>query len=172
MKIILQIRCQLVYLMVLISNGICQYEGRYAALSKNICHFLGPSPSAISGKNPKHRNIYNGVTLRSGFFFRKTRSVTIPRFGFFPGFTDKDLKSTFRTIQQVFRYYLTSKNKITHVYAIFNSVSRLQIFYTFQRALKFHPLESPKIFLLFLVEPSLSFINIVVRTARQCQAYF
>ena len=100
------------------------------------------------------------------------KGEAIPRFGFFPGFTDKDLKSTFRTIQQVFRYYLTSKNKITHVYAIFNSVSRLQIFYTFQRALKFHPLESPKIFLLFLVEPSLSFINIVVRTARQCQAYF
>ena len=52
------------------------------------------------------------------------------------------------------------------------SISRFNFFYTFLRALKFHPLDSPKIFLLFLLEPSLSFINIIVRTARQCQAYF
>ena len=49
-KLYVQIQCQLGYLMILISNGICQYEGKYAALKKNICHFLGPSPSVISGK--------------------------------------------------------------------------------------------------------------------------
>ena len=37
--------------MMLIQNGICQYEGKYAALNKNICQFLGPSPNAISGKS-------------------------------------------------------------------------------------------------------------------------
>ena len=34
--------------MMLISNGICQYERRYAALKKNKQKFLGPAPSAIS----------------------------------------------------------------------------------------------------------------------------
>ena len=35
-------------------------------------------------KNSKTwENIQNDATLRSGFFFRKTRSVTVPRFGFF-----------------------------------------------------------------------------------------
>ena len=33
-------------------------------------------------KIPKHRNYTNDATLRSGFF-RETRSVTVPRFGFF-----------------------------------------------------------------------------------------
>ena len=35
----------------------------------------------------KHIQIFS--MLRSGFFFRKTRSVMVPRFGFFPGFKDK-----------------------------------------------------------------------------------
>ena len=30
---------QLVYLMILISNDICQYDGKYAMLNKNLCHF-------------------------------------------------------------------------------------------------------------------------------------
>ena len=63
-KLYVQIKCQLGYLMMLISNGICQYEGRYAALNENICHFLGPSPS---------ETYTNDATLRS---------VTVPRFGF------------------------------------------------------------------------------------------
>ena len=33
--------------MMLIQNGICYYEGKYAALNKNICHSLVPSPSAL-----------------------------------------------------------------------------------------------------------------------------
>ena len=60
----MQIRCQLGYLMILISNGICQYEGKYVALNKNICHILG-------------RN----ATL--WIISWKTRSFTVPRFGFF-----------------------------------------------------------------------------------------
>ena len=81
------------YLMMLIPNGICQYGGRYAALNKNICHFLGPSPSVFSGKKSKAReHIQIDAMLRSGFF-RKTRSVTVPRFGFFRihGFISKNL---------------------------------------------------------------------------------
>ena len=34
LKLYVQIECQLGYLMMLISNGICQYEGRYATLNK------------------------------------------------------------------------------------------------------------------------------------------
>ena len=89
-KLYVQIQCQLGYLMILISNGICQYEGKYAALKKNICHFLGPSPSVISGKkSTAQKHIQIDSMLRSGFFFRKTRSVMVPCFGFFPGFKDK-----------------------------------------------------------------------------------
>ena len=120
----------------------------------------------------KSRIIASDLTLRSEFFPQNTLGYDPAFWIFFSGFTDKDSKSTFRTIHQVFCCYLTSKNKITDVYAILNSISRFQFFYNFQRALKFHPLDSPKILLLFLVQASLSFINIVVRTARQCQAYF
>ena len=52
-KLYLQIDCQSGYLMMLILNGICQYDRKYAVLNKNICHFLEPSPSAFSGKNSK-----------------------------------------------------------------------------------------------------------------------
>ena len=45
--------CQLSYTMVQISNGICQFVRTFAVLNKNICHFLGPSPSALSGKKFK-----------------------------------------------------------------------------------------------------------------------
>ena len=80
-KLYVLIECQLGYPMILISNGICQNEGKYAALNKNICHFLGPSPTALSRKNSKaQEHIQIDAMLRSGFF-RNTRSV--PRFGFF-----------------------------------------------------------------------------------------
>ena len=70
--------------MMLISNGICQFVRIYAVLNKIICHFLGPLPSALSDKKFQSTGTYtNGATLRSGFFFRETRSVTVPRFGFF-----------------------------------------------------------------------------------------
>ena len=41
-KLEAQIECQLGFVMVLISNGICQYEGKYATMNKNLCQFLGP----------------------------------------------------------------------------------------------------------------------------------
>ena len=58
-------------------------------LNKNICHFLGSSPSALSGKNPNHRNICQWCNAALGIFFCETRLVTVPRSGFFPGFMDK-----------------------------------------------------------------------------------
>ena len=65
----MQIDCQLGYLVMLISNGICNYDGKYANLNKNIYQFLGPWPSAISGKNPNHRS--------SGFFFVKRARIRV-----------------------------------------------------------------------------------------------
>ena len=83
-KLYMQIECRSGYTMVQISNGICQYERKYAVLNKNICHFLGPWPSVFSGKKSKaQKHIQIFSMLRSGFFFRKTRSVMVPRFGFF-----------------------------------------------------------------------------------------
>ena len=62
---------QLGYIMMLISNGICQYERKYAVLNKNICHSLGPSLSALSGKKFQSTGTYtNDATLHSGFFPR------------------------------------------------------------------------------------------------------
>ena len=55
--------------MVQISNGICQYERKYAVLNKNICHFLGPWPSVYLEKNPKHRNIYKSSQCCALDFF-------------------------------------------------------------------------------------------------------
>ena len=76
--------------MILLLNDICQYEGKYAVLNKIYANFWDHSPSALSGKNSYAAgHIQNDATLRSGFF-RKTRSVTVQRFGFFPGFTDKE----------------------------------------------------------------------------------
>ena len=87
-KLYMQIECQLDFLRMLISNGICQYERKYATLITNICHFLGLSPSAFSGKSKAQKHMQINLMLRSGFF-RKTRSVTVPRYGFFSRFTDK-----------------------------------------------------------------------------------
>ena len=82
-KLYVQVECQLCYFMKPILNGICEYEKKYAILNKNICHFLGPSPSAFWEKNPKHWIIYNWCNDALWIFSQKTRSVTVPRFGFF-----------------------------------------------------------------------------------------
>ena len=75
---------------VQISNGICQYERKYAVLNKNLCHFLGPWPSMISGKKSKaQKRIQNDATLRYGFFFPENALGDGPAFWIFPGFTDK-----------------------------------------------------------------------------------
>ena len=90
MKIICADRVSVGHLTMPISNGICQYVWKDTVLNKNICHFLGPSPSALSGKKFESTGTYkNDATLRSRFFSRETRSVTVPRFGFYPEFTDK-----------------------------------------------------------------------------------
>ena len=73
----MQIEWQFGYLLMPISNGICQYLRKNAALNENICHFLGPSPSALSGKKFQSTGTYTDDAQD----FRKTRSVTVPRFG-------------------------------------------------------------------------------------------
>ena len=75
--------CQLGYIMMLISNGICQYERKYATLNKNICHFWDRNRACFPEYNSKARkHIQIDAMLRSGFFSEDT-SVTVPRFGFF-----------------------------------------------------------------------------------------
>ena len=65
-------------------NGICQYVRKYAVLNKNICHFFGTVTERDFRKKSKaQKHIQIGSMLRSGFFFRKTRSVMVLRFGFF-----------------------------------------------------------------------------------------
>ena len=56
--------------------------------------FWGPSPSAISGKNPKaKKHIKIDAMLRSGFISENAlgdgSTVELLRFGFFTRFTDK-----------------------------------------------------------------------------------
>ena len=83
-KLYVQIQCQLGYLMILISNGICQYEEKYAALKKNICHFLGPSPSVISGKKIHSTETYtNWFNAALWIFFPQNTLGDGPAFWIF-----------------------------------------------------------------------------------------
>ena len=68
--------------MILIWNGICQNEDRYATLNKNICQ----SPARILKKN--HRNIYKLMQCCALDFPRK-RARWRSRVLIFPGFTDR-----------------------------------------------------------------------------------
>ena len=43
---------------MLVLNDICQYEGKYAALSMKICHFLELSLSAVFGKKFQSTGTY------------------------------------------------------------------------------------------------------------------
>ena len=89
-KLYVQKECELGYLMMPIPNGICQYVRKYAALNKNICHFLGQSPSALSRK--KFQSIgtqTNDAMLCSGFFPRNALGDGPAFWISFPGFTDK-----------------------------------------------------------------------------------
>ena len=83
-KLYVHVKCRLGYVMMLILNGICQIEGKYADMNKNICHFREPSVTVhhrarFPEKNPKLTNIQIDAMLRSGFS-RKTRSVKVPHF--------------------------------------------------------------------------------------------
>ena len=77
--------------MVQISNGICQYERKYAVLNKNICHFLGPWPSVFSGKKIQSTETYtNLLNAALWIFFPQNTLGDGPAFWiFFPGFKDK-----------------------------------------------------------------------------------
>ena len=91
-KLYVQIQCQLGFLMILIWNGICQYVQKYAVLNKNICHFLGPSPSALSGKKFHNMGTYNTKWCNAALwiFFSPNALGDGPAFWIFsPGFTDK-----------------------------------------------------------------------------------
>ena len=86
-NIYVQIDCQLSYPMMLISNGICQYERKYS-LTKIYAIFWNHHRASFPEKIQSTEIYTNTATLRSRFF-RKTRSVMVPRFDFFLGFTDK-----------------------------------------------------------------------------------
>ena len=82
-KLYVRIECQLGYIMMLISNGIWQYVWKYAVLNKNICHFWDHHRPSFPENIQRTETYTNDATLRSGFFCRKTRSMMVPRFGFF-----------------------------------------------------------------------------------------
>ena len=56
-----------------------------------IREFLGPSPSALSGKKFQSTGTYKSKMMQrcARIFSGKTRSVTVQRLRFFPRFTDK-----------------------------------------------------------------------------------
>ena len=60
-------------------------NGKYAALNKNICQAQFPEKKS---KAPYYIQVMQRCARD---FSRKTRLVTVPRFGFFPGFTEKVL---------------------------------------------------------------------------------
>ena len=49
-KLYVQIEWQLGYTMVHISNGICQYEMKFAVLNRNVCHFLDHEENFLKKK--------------------------------------------------------------------------------------------------------------------------
>ena len=88
--------CQLGYLVMLVSDGICNYDKKYANMNKNIYQFLRPWTSAISGKKSKAQNYMQMIQCYAldFFFVKRTRSRSRV-LDLFPGFTDKGLvKST------------------------------------------------------------------------------
>ena len=50
------------------SNGICQYEGKYVALNKNLCHFWNRFFPIPGTKSKAHKQIQIDGILRAGFF--------------------------------------------------------------------------------------------------------
>ena len=65
----MQIECQLGFIMMLISNGICQYEGRNAAAEQKYMPFFGTVTERDFRKKIQSTETYtNGTTLRFGFF--------------------------------------------------------------------------------------------------------
>ena len=79
-----------------IREEICRAEQKYMP-------FFGTVAERVFWKkNPKHRNIYKSSQCCAlDFFSRKTRSVMVPRFGFFPGFTDKGYSNPVTGLLQI-----------------------------------------------------------------------
>ena len=59
---------------LVISNGMCQYEGKYVVLNKNICHFWDYHRACFAEKSKARKHIQ----IDSMDFSRKTRSVMVP----------------------------------------------------------------------------------------------
>ena len=68
----MQIECQLSYLLMLISNGICQYAGRYAVLNKKICHFWDRNRASFPEKIQSTGTYQNDATRHCIFFPENT----------------------------------------------------------------------------------------------------
>ena len=84
----MQIECQLGYLVMLISDGICHYDGKSANLNKNILYiiytnFWDRDRARFPEKNYKAQEHIQMIQCYALHFFRETRSVTVPRFEFF-----------------------------------------------------------------------------------------
>ena len=71
------IECQFGLIMMLIKNGICQREGKYASLNKNICHFRGRYRTGFSLKIKNTDTFKNYEWLRSEFFSQWTVRRTL-----------------------------------------------------------------------------------------------
>ena len=104
--------------MMPISNSICQYVWKDAMLNKNICHFLGPSPSALSGKKFQNMGTYTkwcNAALWS--FFPQNALGDGPAFWiFFPWFTDKG-SASFRKLSWA-RYFFSSECDLNNSFSI------------------------------------------------------
>ena len=88
--------------MILIFNGICQYEGKYAVLNKNVLNKNGLSPSVISGKHPMHGNIYKSIQCCALDFSAKHARWWPRVLDFFPGFFFPRIKANQRLIMNIF----------------------------------------------------------------------
>ena len=101
---------------------ICRAEKIYIILYTificNIYHFSGPSPSALPEKNHSTRTYTNNATLRFGFFLI-TRSVTVPRFGFF-----QDSRIKFNNfVMLLFRYKFCNDDTMDSLVRMFGDMS-------------------------------------------------
>ena len=82
-SVYVQIECKLSYQMMLLLNGICQYDGKYVTLNK-IYAIFGTVTERFPTKNTNQRKTFKLMQCCAlHYFFRKTRSVTVTRFDLF-----------------------------------------------------------------------------------------
>ena len=67
--------------MMLISNGICQYERRYAALNKSICLF-GTITERVFSEKSREQHCIICICFRALDFFREACSVIVPKMAY------------------------------------------------------------------------------------------